>query len=65
MHGIVVGAYYGPASEDLFDHQLQGTPICCLEPPASDRINTVVGTFIDGETFQKIWDFRRQGGSVG
>ncbi|POV93686.1 hypothetical protein C3418_01425 [Aeromonas sp. ASNIH8] len=54
MHGIVVGAYYGPASEDLFDHQLQGDIDLLPEPPASDRINTVVGTFIDGETFQKM-----------
>ncbi|MGU5713971.1 phage tail tip protein J-related protein [Aeromonas taiwanensis] len=54
MHGIVVGAYYGPASEDLFDHQLQGDTDLLPEPPASDRINTVVGTFIDGETFQKM-----------
>ncbi|MGV2703420.1 UNVERIFIED_CONTAM: DUF1983 domain-containing protein [Aeromonas salmonicida] len=54
MHGIVVGAYYGPASEDLFDHQLQGYIDLLPEPPASDRINTVVGTFIDGETFQKM-----------
>ncbi|MFQ2255806.1 hypothetical protein ACK33C_22565, partial [Aeromonas hydrophila] len=54
MHGIIVGAYYGPASEDLFDHQLQGDIDLLPEPPASDRINTVVGTFIDGETFQKM-----------
>lgn len=52
-HGIIVGAYYGPASLEIHPHQITGNLELLAEPNQSDRINTVTGTFIDPVSFQK------------
>lgn len=51
--GILAGAYYGPASDELHQHQLIGDVELLPEPSSSDKINQVVGTFVDQVTFKK------------
>lgn len=52
-HGIIAGAYYGPASDELRAHQLIGDLELLPEPASSDKINQVAGTFVDPITFKK------------
>ncbi|BDO09019.1 hypothetical protein KAM481_33190 [Aeromonas caviae] len=52
-HGIIAGAYYGPASDELRAHQLIGYLELLPEPASSDKINQVAGTFVDPITFKK------------
>ncbi|MGL6271198.1 phage tail tip protein J-related protein [Aeromonas caviae] len=52
-HGIIAGAYYGPASDELRAHQLIGDLELLPEPSSSDKINQVAGTFVDPTTFKK------------
>ena len=52
-HGIIAGAYYGPASDELRPHQLVGDLELLPEPSSSDKINQVAGTFVDPITFKK------------
>lgn len=52
-HGIIAGAYYGPASDELRAHQLIGGLELLPEPASSDKINQVAGTFVDPITFKK------------
>ncbi|MEI4974777.1 DUF1983 domain-containing protein [Aeromonas caviae] len=52
-HGIIAGAYYGPASDELRAHQLIGGLELLPEPASSDKINQVAGTFVDPTTFKK------------
>lgn len=52
-HGIIVGAYYGPATLEIHPHQIIGNLELLAEPTLADRINTVTGTFIDPTSFQK------------
>jgi hypothetical protein len=52
-HGIIAGAYYGPASDELRAHQLIGDLELLPEPSSSDKINQVVGTFVDPVSFKK------------
>jgi len=52
-HGIIAGAYYGPASDELRAHQLIGYMELLPEPASSDKINQVTGTFVDPLTFKK------------
>ena len=52
-HGILAGAYYGPASDELRAHQLIGDLELLPEPSSSDKINQVAGTFVDPITFKK------------
>lgn len=51
--GILAGAYYGPASDELRPHQLIGDLELLPEPSSSDKINQVAGTFVDPITFKK------------
>lgn len=51
--GILAGAYYGPASDELRPHQLIGDMEMLPEPSSSDKINQVAGTFVDPTTFKK------------
>lgn len=51
--GILAGAYYGPASDELRSHQLVGDLELLPEPSSSDKINQVAGTFVDPITFKK------------
>ncbi|ELO1556564.1 phage tail tip protein J-related protein [Aeromonas hydrophila] len=55
-HGIVAGAYYGPATDELHDHQIIGDSELLPEPASADRINTVAGTFVDPNSFT-VTDF--------
>ncbi len=52
-HGILAGAYYGPASDELRAHQLIGDLELLPEPSSSDKINQVAGTFVDPVSFKK------------
>lgn len=52
-HGIIAGAYYGPASDELRAHQIVGDLELLPEPPSSDKINQVAGTFVDPVSFKK------------
>lgn len=52
-HGIIAGAYYGPASDELRAHQIVGDTELLPEPPSSDKINQVAGTFVDPVSFKK------------
>lgn len=52
-HGIIAGAYYGPASDELRAHQITGDLELLPEPPSSDKINQVAGTFVDPVSFKK------------
>ncbi|WP_270835640.1 phage tail tip protein J-related protein [Aeromonas sp. QDB30] len=51
--GILAGAYYGPASDELRPYQLIGDLELLPEPSSSDKINQVAGTFVDPITFKK------------
>jgi len=46
-HGILVGAYYGPAVEVITESQLAGDIEMMPEVSQSERVNTIKGTFID------------------
>lgn len=46
-HGIMVGAYYGPASEVIAESQLAGDIEIMPEVSQSERVNTIKGTFVD------------------
>lgn len=46
-HGIMVGAYYGPASQTITESQLAGDIEIMPEVSQSERVNTVKGTFTD------------------
>lgn len=46
-HGILVGAYYGPATEVITESQLAGDIEMMPEVSQSERVNTIKGTFID------------------
>jgi len=48
-HGILVGAYYGPALDEIHDHQLAGDVKIVPETAMRDRTNTITGTFVDAE----------------
>ncbi|MDH1897847.1 phage tail tip protein J-related protein [Aeromonas caviae] len=52
-HGIIAGAYYGPASDELHDYQIIGDLELLPEPPSSEKINQVAGTFVDPVSFKK------------
>nr|WP_050482970.1 hypothetical protein [Enterobacter cloacae] len=46
-HGILVGAYYGPATEVITESQLAGDIEIMPEVSQSERVNTISGTFVD------------------
>ncbi|MBP8153511.1 MAG: hypothetical protein KAX85_08295, partial [Aeromonas sp.] len=52
-HGIIAGAYYGPASDEIRAHQIIGDSELLPEPASSEKINQVTGTFVDPITFKK------------
>ncbi|AHX60529.1 phage tail tip protein J-related protein [Aeromonas media] len=52
-HGIIAGAYYGPASDEIRAHQIIGDAELLPEPASSEKINQVTGTFVDPITFKK------------
>ncbi|WP_140920880.1 phage tail tip fiber protein [Limnobaculum xujianqingii] len=46
-HGLLVGAYYGPATEIIDEGQLAGDIEIMPEVAQRERVNTIKGTFID------------------
>lgn len=46
-HGLIVGAYYGPATEVITESQLAGDIEIMPEVSQSEKVNTIKGTFID------------------
>lgn len=56
-HGILVGAYYGPATEVITESQLAGDIEIMPEVSQSERVNTVNGTFIDPKQNYSEADF--------
>lgn len=46
-HGMLAGAYYGPATEVITESQLAGDLEIMPEVSQSERVNTIKGTFID------------------
>lgn len=56
-HGMLVGAYYGPASEIITESQLAGDIEIMPEVSLSERVNTIKGTFIDPEQSYSEVDF--------
>ncbi|ATA23546.1 hypothetical protein AWC36_05180 [Brenneria goodwinii] len=56
-HGLLVGAYYGPAVEEIHEGQLAGDIEIMPEVSQSDRVNTINGTFIDPEQSYSEADF--------
>lgn len=56
-HGIIVGAYYGPAIEVITESQLAGDIEIMPEVSQSEKVNTIKGTFIDPEQKYTEVDF--------
>ncbi|HGF0771396.1 TPA: DUF1983 domain-containing protein [Kluyvera georgiana] len=56
-HGILVGAYYGPATEVITESQLAGDIEIMPEVSQSERVNTINGTFIDPKQTYAEADF--------
>ncbi|MCL2892465.1 DUF1983 domain-containing protein [Brenneria sp. MC1SB4.1] len=56
-HGLLVGAYYGPAVEEIHEGQIAGDIEIMPEVSQSDRVNTINGTFIDPEQSYSEADF--------
>ncbi|MGO2923680.1 MAG: phage tail tip fiber protein [Hafnia paralvei] len=56
-HGIIVGAYYGPATEVITESQLAGDIEIMPEVSQSEKVNTIKGTFIDPEQKYTEVDF--------
>lgn len=56
-HGILVGAYYGPATEVITESQIAGDIEIMPEVSQSERVNTINGTFIDPEQNDSEVDF--------
>lgn len=48
-HGLLVGAYYGPATEVITESQVAGDIEIMPEVSQSERVNTIKGTFVDPE----------------
>ncbi|EOG6954073.1 phage tail tip fiber protein [Yersinia ruckeri] len=57
QHGILVGAYYGPALLTLNEHQMADTVQITTETALRDATNTVYGTFVDEEQLATKTDF--------
>ena len=56
-HGLLVGAYYGPAVNEIHDHQIIGNVEIVPETAFRDRVNTITGTFIDPGDHYSETDF--------
>ena len=56
-HGILVGAYYGPATEVITESQLAGDIEIMPEVSQSERVNTINGTFVDPKQTYAEADF--------
>ncbi|WP_343711183.1 phage tail tip fiber protein [Kosakonia radicincitans] len=56
-HGILVGAYYGPATEVITEDQIAGDIEIMPEVAQADRVNTIKGTFIDPQQGYSEVDF--------
>lgn len=56
-HGLIVGAYYGPATEVITESQLVGDIEIMPEVSQSEKVNTIKGTFIDPQQKYTEVDF--------
>lgn len=56
-HGVLVGAYYGPASMVLDENCISGDIKIVPETSYKERTNTITGTFIDPEQNYSEADF--------
>ncbi|MEG0230598.1 MAG: DUF1983 domain-containing protein [Hafnia sp.] len=56
-HGLIVGAYYGPATEVITESQLAGDIEIMPEVSQSEKVNTIKGTFIDPQQKYTEVDF--------
>ncbi|WP_205959324.1 phage tail tip fiber protein [Pantoea stewartii] len=56
-HGILVGAYYGPATEEITESQLAGDIEIMPEVSQAERVNTIKGTFVDPQQRYTEVDF--------
>lgn len=56
-HGLLVGAYYGPATMVLDESQVIGSVKIIPETSWSEKVNTVTGTFVDPEQNYSKVDF--------
>lgn len=56
-HGLIVGAYYGPATEVITESQLAGDIEIMPEVSQSAKVNTIKGTFIDPQQKYTEVDF--------
>ena len=56
-HGILVGAYYGPATMTITESQIAGDIEIMPEVSQSERVNTVKGTFVDPKQGYSEVDF--------
>ena len=56
-HGLLVGAYYGPALDEINESQLAGDIEIMPEVSQRDRVNTIKGTFIDPQQGYSEVDF--------
>lgn len=56
-HGLLVGAYYGPATEVITESQLAGDIEIMPEVTQAERVNTIKGTFVDPQQGYTEADF--------
>lgn len=56
-HGLLVGAYYGPATEVITESQLAGDIEIMPEVSQAERVNTINGTFVDPQQGYTEADF--------
>lgn len=56
-HGLLVGAYYGPATEVITESQLAGDIEIMPEVSQAERVNTIKGTFVDPQQGYTEADF--------
>lgn len=56
-HGLMVGAYYGPASAEINEGQIAGDIEIMPEVSQSQRVNTIKGTFVDPQQNYAEADF--------
>lgn len=56
-HGVMVGAYYGPATMVLDDSQIIGDVKITPETSYSDKVNIIGGTFVDASQLYVEADF--------
>ncbi|OTA14512.1 hypothetical protein Xbed_03672 [Xenorhabdus beddingii] len=57
QHGILVGAYYGPAVQEIHENQIIDTVTLTPEVGLKEATNAIYGTFVDAEQIYTKTDF--------